>query len=102
MVGDRRMSFEENIEKSLDKSRLWKYEVRDDYHGYYNGVGNKIFEHKFCIDCRSKECSNKSHNHIELHPIIRIPKQTANKKKWKQFFELVEYFGESNIRHKRH
>ena len=79
-----------------------KYEVRDDYHGHYNGIGNNIFEHKFCVDCRSKSCSNKNHNHIELHPIIRIPKQRANKKKWKIFFELVEHFGTYNIRHNRH
>jgi len=82
--------------------RQQKYEVRDGHHGYCNGIGNNIFEHKFCVDCRSKECSNKIHNHIELHPIIRIPKQNANKKKWKIFFDLVESFGENNIRHKRH
>ncbi len=96
------MSVNENIKNSIDWERQSKYEVRDDHHGFYNGIGNGIYEHDFCVDCRSKECSDKSHNHIELHPIIRIPKKNAHKKKWKQFFELVEYFGEGNKRHKRH
>jgi hypothetical protein len=86
----------------MDLERQIKYEIRDEHHGYCNGFSNKIYEHLFCIDCRSKECSNKNHNHIELHPIIRIPKQRANKKKWQQFFELINYFGECNKRHKRH
>lgn len=85
----------------MDIQRQWKYEARDDYEAGPH-FGNKIYEHKFCLDCRSKECSNLTHNQIELHPIIRIPKQQANKKKWRKFFELVEYFGENNKRQRRH
>lgn len=86
----------------MDIERQTKYEFRDDHHGYHNGKGNKIYEHKFCMDCLSKECSNTSHNQIELHPIIRIPKKTANKKKWQIFFDLIKSFGDDNIRNKRH
>ncbi len=86
----------------MDINRQQKYEVRDDYHAGPHNFGPMIYEHPFCVDCKSKECSDKTHNHIELHPIIRIPKQRANKKKWKIFFELIEYFGEYNVRHNRH
>jgi hypothetical protein len=86
----------------MDNNRIAKYEARDDWKAGPHIFGRTIYEHKFCIDCRSKECSNMSHNHIELHPIIRIPKQRANKKKWRIFFELVDHFGEDNKRRKRH
>jgi hypothetical protein len=85
----------------MDLERQWKYEERDERkagpHFY-----NKIFEHKFCLNCWSKECADKSHQHIELHPIVRIPKKNASKKKWKEFFELIISFGEDNMRRKRH
>lgn len=84
--------------------RLRRYEVRDAHHGFYNGIGNKIYEHKFCPMCRSNVCAIKEHLnvHMELHPALRIPKKTASVKKWKQFLQLVENFGESNQRIKRH
>lgn len=85
----------------MDLERQSKYEVRDDWKAGPHG-GNKIYEHKFCMNCWSKECSNMEHNHIELHPIVRIPKKNASKKKWKTFFELIISFGADNMRRKRH
>lgn len=79
-----------------DPTRINKYVVRDDERH------NAIYEHLFCIECRSKECNNASHNRIELHPIIRIPKKRANKKQWARFFELIEFFETDNIRTNRH
>ena len=79
----------------MDSERRERYEVRDDSY-------EPIYRHKFCTDCRSKECSNMTHNHIELHPSIRIPKKTANKKKWQTFFDLIQSFGKSNSRQGRH
>ena len=85
----------------MDLERQSKYEVRDDFHAGPHG-GNSIYEHEFCLECRSKECSNLSHTRLELHPIVRIPKKNASKKKWKTFIELVMNFGEQNMRRKRH
>lgn len=87
-----------------ETERLFRYEVRDDHHGYANGLGNKIYEHKFCTICNSNVCANKTHlnNHVELHPMVRIPKKNANKKRWKLFLNLIEKLGDRNIRHKRH
>jgi hypothetical protein len=81
-----------------DADRIYRYTVRDEEIGSHN----KIYEHLFCVGCKSKECNDVTHNRIELHPIIRIPKQHTNKKKWKQFFELVEYFSKDNSRTVRH
>lgn len=86
----------------MDIERQVKYEVRDDFHAGPHNFGPIIYEHKFCTQCNSKECSDKSHNHIELHPIIRIPKKNASKKKWKIFYDLIASFGKDNIRRNRH
>ena len=83
-------------------NRLARYEVRDDYHGYYNGIGNKIYEHKFCTVCKNLVCADLTHKHIELHPILRIPKKSASKKKWDTFLGLIDNIGLNNIRSKRH
>lgn len=95
------------MEGLKESERLFRYEVRDDNHGYSNGLGNKIHEHKFCPKCNSMVCSNNMHMHIiqhiiELHPMLRMPKKNANKKRWKQFLNLIGLLGDRNIRHKRH
>lgn len=85
----------------MDIDRQIKYEVRDDAEAGPH-FSNSIYEHKFCTDCNSNVCSDLTHNQIELHPIIRIPKKTASKKKWKLFYELVKHFGDDNKRQNRH
>lgn len=88
-------------DNNSDIDRLTRYELRDDHHGHYNG-GNSIFEHKFCFTCRSKECNDKSHDHRELHPALRIPKKNASKLHWKRFFAAYEKYGKDNSRTHRH
>lgn len=90
------------INPKLNKNRLSDYEVRDDHHGHYNGIGNKIYEYRFCTACRTLLCNDLSHNQIELHPALRIPKKSANKQKWNIFLGLIEKFGMANIRSNRH
>lgn len=52
----------------------------------------------FCFECKSRECSNPTHNKIELHPIIRVPRKTASKLRWKQFYiELKRIHGHCDI-----
>lgn len=90
------------INPKLNENRLSNYEVRDDHHAHYNGIGNAIYEHKFCTECRTLLCNDLSHNQIELHPALRIPKKSANKQKWNTFLELIERFGKANSRNYRH
>ena len=54
--------------------------------------GNKIKPRYFCLDCKTNQCRNFTHNQIEISPFMRIPKQTASKMRWKEFFvELNKY-----------
>jgi hypothetical protein len=39
----------------------------------------------FCTECKSLTCNNSEHPHIELHPIVRIPRKNASKQRWKEF-----------------
>jgi hypothetical protein len=82
--------------------RLTCYEVRDDHHAHYNGVGNGIYEHKFCFTCRSPVCNDSTHAKVELHPVLRVPKKSANKKRWQEFIVIYNKIGIHNERLRRH
>ena len=67
---------------------------RDNYceRDFHISFGSTIKEQMFCMDCRKCECNNTSHDHRILHSILRVPKQTAGKVKWKQFFAELNKF----------
>lgn len=77
------------MKKRRAKIRVSHYQDRN----FNFSFGTKIQPRYFCLTCRTNQCRNyKIHKIIEISPIVRIPKQTASKKKWNEFFaELGKY-----------
>ena len=59
--------------------------------------GIKLRPSHFCYNCKTNQCHTPGHKIVEMNPIVRIPRQTASKTRWKQFFIELHKFNNKKL-----
>lgn len=77
-----------DLMRAPERKHIRDYRRVDNYHERnFMIFGSGIKPRYFCMTCRTNQCRLfKDHEIIEINPFTRIPRQTASKTRWKQFY----------------
>lgn len=95
IYSSKQLEFERLMKAASKKqsSAYWRndrYRERDFAMSFSSGVKPTLY----CMECKTTQCRDYSHHIIELHPILRVPRQTASKHRWKQFEKELRKFSQ--------